>query len=132
MNPGGLTTPRRQGFFCLLTFLAYLLLPLAHQWELASEARGCPCHSHLAGETAGVDLVSLPPAPGQSRHHHHDPSTCPLCQAALGLVKLAITAGGAIVPEAQSGQEVRIPEPLTILPCDTYFLFPCRAPPNPS
>jgi hypothetical protein len=132
MIPGGLTTPRRQAFFCLLTFLAYLLLPLAHQWELASQARGCDCHSHLASQTAGTDILSLPPAPGQSRHHHHDRSTCPLCQAALGPVKLAITSGGAILPEAQSGPQVLIPEPLIILPCDTYSLFGRRAPPNPS
>jgi hypothetical protein len=131
MNLGGLTTPRRQAFFCLLTFLAYLLLPQAHQWDLASQARGCPCHSHLAGETAGINMVSIPPAPGESRHQHHDRSTCPLCQAALGPVKLAITSGIAILPETQSGQQVRVPEPVTIHSSDDYFLFAPRAPPSP-
>jgi hypothetical protein len=132
MIPGGLTTRRRQGFFCLLTFLAYLLLPLAHQWELAAQAPICACHCHLAGQVAGIDLVSRPPAPGPSRNHHHDPSTCPMCQAALGLVKLAITEGFAILPGAQSGPPVLMPEPLTILSCQAFSLFGRRAPPNPS
>jgi hypothetical protein len=130
MIPGGLTTPGRQAFVCLLTFLAYLLLPLAHQWQLAVQARACACHCHLAGQTAGLDLVSQPPAPGSSRHHHHDPSTCPLCQAALGPAKLAITAGAAVLPAAQSGPQVRIQEPLTIIPYDTYSPFGRRAPPT--
>ncbi|MEJ2671663.1 MAG: hypothetical protein P8168_05540 [Deltaproteobacteria bacterium] len=132
MIQGGLTTPQRQGFVCLLTFLAYLLLPLAHQWELAAQARGWACPSHLAGETVGLDLLSLPPAPGQSRHPHHDRSTCPLCQAALGLVKLAITAGAAVCPAAQFWPQVRIPAPLIFLPCETCSLFGRRAPPRPS
>lgn len=122
---------RLRALLCLAAFLAYFLLPLAHEWHLSSHAPSSPCHCGTASQSGGTFISpKLSQVPQESGRHHHDPSTCPLCQAALGPGKLAFTLFLAGLVAVEAGQRFCFPEPATSLSPFSYFLFESRAPPQ--
>jgi len=100
--------------FCwgVLAALFSLLLPLAHQCHLAlgnhshgAVSRGAPC-----GSGHGPAIYE---ASGQACPHHHDPDSCPLCQAFLRVRDLAVWPAPSIGSPVQR-----------LSPCGTAFSGP--------
>jgi hypothetical protein len=71
----------RLGFIiCLVALLAQIYIPLVHQYEHGLEV----CLTSAAWGVA--QKTELRPAASKSQHphhSHHNPATCPICQAAL-------------------------------------------------
>ncbi len=99
-NPllSGVSQTRLGSLFCLLALLALIFVPLAHQCHLHTLEGLHPPLASVLGKQVGLQLSI--PEPDEPDHHHHDPATCPICQAALSCRHFV--AGAFSLPSAFS------------------------------
>ena len=85
----GVSQNRLGSLFCLLALLALIFVPLAHQCHLHTLEGLHPPLASVLGKQVGLQLSA--PEPEEPDHHHHDPATCPICQAALSCRYFTVT-----------------------------------------
>lgn len=85
----GVAWNRLYSLFPLFLLLALFFVPLAHQCHLHTLEGLYPPLAPVFGKEVGLQLSAS--EPDEADHHHHDPATCPICQAALSCRYLAVT-----------------------------------------